>query len=319
MSASNVTALASELRQATLGQLWRQWRAVGATVSSPIPCRTIVDPEVLILMSLTMLEHERRLADVVWSWISVNHALVSVQRLGNLRGQFPDLAARRLAFVAGSRVDTEKDPRWKSLQMPAAERLEHRPARIRAVTPQFSSWATLQLQLRQGMGVGAKADVLSFVLGLNSNAAEWASVSMIAESIGYTTTAVRRVAEDLAAARFIRTLEVPDGDGAARMFSTHPAPWTSLLGVTYSQPGWGYWRERFQFAVEVLHWLNGEQTRPTSPYAQDVAARKILTRHGAALRRDRIVEPIEFAGAVLGRDYLVGAVRALITWWANHG
>lgn len=319
MPALNATALASELGQATLEQLWRQWRPVGATTSSPIPCRTIVDPETLILMSLTMLEHERRLADVVWSWIGVNHALVSVQRLGNLRGQFPEVAAHRLAFIAASRVDTDKDPRWKSLQMAAAERLDYRTSKRRAIEPQFSSWATLLLQLRQGMGVGAKADVLSFVLGLNSNTAEWASVSMIAESIGYTTTAVRRVAEDLAAARFIRALEVPDGDGAARMFSAHPTQWAGLLGVSYSQPGWGYWRERFQFVIEVLAWLKAEQTRPTSPYAQDVAARAILTRHGAALRRDRIVEPIEFAGAALGRDYLEAAVRALIAWWANHG
>ena len=77
--------LANELRQATLDYLWRQWRVVGAGVTSSSPARTIIDPEALVLMSLTMLEHERRLADVVWSWIDVNHALVSVQRLGNLR------------------------------------------------------------------------------------------------------------------------------------------------------------------------------------------------------------------------------------------
>ena len=155
-------------------------------------------------------------------------------------GQRPYGSPLRLAFVAGSRVATAKDPRWQSLQMPAAEKLDHRTSKIRAVEPQFSTGATLLLQLRQGMGVGAKADVLSFVLGLNSNAAEWASISMIAESVGYTTTAVRRVADDLAAARFIRTLEVPDGGGAARMFSAHPAHWASLLGVAYAQPGWGF-------------------------------------------------------------------------------
>lgn len=311
--------LANELRQATLDYLWRQWRVVGAGVTSSSPARTIIDPEALLLMSLTMLEHERRLADVVWSWIDVNHALVSVQRLGNLREHFPPAVAQRLAALAAFRVDRKKDPRWKSLRMAGADELGQRPAKTRAVNPHFSSWATLLLQLRMGMGVGAKADVLAFILGLNPNSPEWASVPMIAESIGYTTTAVRRVADDLAAARFIRVLDTPDTDQATRMFSAHPAPWASLLGITFNQPGWGYWRERFQFVVAVLSWLDGEAARPTSAYTQDVAARDILNRHGAALRKDRIIEPIDFAGAELNRSYLVFASKALATWWTNYG
>ncbi len=319
MSEPTAPELATELRQATLDYLWRQWRAVGAMVTSPSPAQIIVDPEALILMSLTMLDHEPRLADVVWSWVDVNHSLVGVQRLGNLREHFPAVTTERLAALAGFRVDEAKDPRWKSLRSSTVEEIGPRGGKTRAVTPRFSSWATLQLQLRLGMGVGAKADVLAFVLGLNSNLPEWVSVPMIAESIGYTSTAVRRVADDLAGSRFIRVLETPDTNQASRMFSAHPAPWASLLGVSHHQPGWGYWRERFQFVIAVLSWLDGESLRPTSAYAQDVASREILTRHGAALRRDRIVMPIDFAVAELDRSYLVSASRSLVSWWASHG
>ncbi len=319
MSEFSATELANGLRQATVNLLWRQWGTIGGGATGQDRTLTTVDPEALILMSLTMLEHERRLADVVWSWVEVNHALISVQRLRNLVKGFPASAGQRLAAIARFRTTSEGDPRWESLTHVAPDDFDRRAGKRTAAEPVFSSWATLLLQLRVGMGVGAKADVLSFVLGLNASVPEWASVSMIAEATGYTAAAVRRVADDLAAARFIRVLNTPDTDQSARMFSAGPAAWANLLGIGYHQPGWGYWRERFRFVVEVLAWADHEAGHPSSPYAQDVASRDLLTRHGAALRRDQVVKPHDFAVAALDRHDLTEAARSLTTWWATHG
>jgi hypothetical protein len=315
-----VNEVAKDLRAATLGYLWRQWRAVGATVSSGSQARIIVDPEVLILMSLWMLEHERRLADVVWSWVGINSSLLSIQRLGNLRESFPPEVSHRLSAVAENRLTEAKDPRWKSLKLDRTESLGARSAKTRAIQPRLNSWATLIIQLRLGLGVGVKADALAFVLGLNPAGSEWASVAMIADALGYTPTAVRRAADDLARARFIRSLETAESESAAqRMFSSQAADWATLLHLSVNQPGWGFWRERYLFVIDVLTWLDREESKRTGDYARDVQAREILSRHGLALRKDRIVDPIEFAAAELNVSYLLTACRAYVDWLSNQG
>ena len=313
-------ALAKELREATLGYLWRQWRALGATVSSQNPARIIVDPEALILMSLWMLEHERRLSDVIWSWVDVNSPLLGIQRLANLRESFPPQVSHRLSALAQYRLVEAKDPRWKSLKTDKTEGLGERSTKVRAVQPRFNSWATLVLQLRLGLGVGVKADALAFVLGLNPAGSEWASVAMIADALRYTPAAVRRAADDLAKARFIRPLDTAESESAAqRMFSSQAADWARLLGLSVNQPGWGFWQERYLFIIDVLTWLDREENKPSSDYARDVAARDLLNKHGLALRKDRIVDPLEFASTDLSLAYLIQACKALMSWLNNQG
>jgi hypothetical protein len=61
-----------------------------------------------------------------------------------------------------------KDIRWKSLRGKRnGAPLGPRDNKMRAVEAPLRSWATLMLQLRRGMGVGAKADVLAYLLGIN--------------------------------------------------------------------------------------------------------------------------------------------------------
>lgn len=312
--------LADHLRQETINHLWRQWKAVGATVSVNTPAEAIVDPEALVLMSFWMVEHERRLSDVVWSWVTVNSPLLSIQRLGNLKADFPADVARRLSALATLRVREAKDHRWKSLQKGSAAGMSKRSAKVRAIEPRFRHWASLMLQLRLGLGVGVKADVLTLLLGLNTVTPAWAGVSSIAESLGYTTAAVRRAADDLARARFLRLLETSEGaQSAQRMFSAQAGAWTNLLGVAPSQPGWGHWRERYLFLVELLTWLDRVQVKQIASYAMDVEARKILTRHALALRLNQVVDSQEFAVADLDLEYLVQVSRALTAWLRNNG
>lgn len=320
MSESSATELSREVRDRTLDYLWRQWRTIGATVSGSAPANVIVDPEALILTSLWMLDHERRLVDVTASWVRVNSALLSIQRLSNLRDDFPKVVTGRLSALARVGVDEAKDSRWKSLSERTADDLGSRDNKVRAVEARLSSWATLMLQLRRGMGVGAKADVLTFLLGTSLGQAEWASVATIAEATGYTRAAVRRVADDLAAARFIRVPGSAESERSLqRMYSTDQAQWAQLLRIGTYQPGWGYWRERFLFVIELMTWLESLADRRVTAYARNVEARAILTRHGAALRRDRVVDPLEFAGADLDMAYLEKASRALLEFFQNSG
>ena len=240
MSETTPDTIGSLLREATLGYVWRQWSSVGAMVSAPRPARVIVDPEALILMSLCMIENEPRLADVLWSWSDVNSPLVSVQRLGNLRASFPPEVGRRLSGLADLRVREEKDTRWQSLVKKNPAVFAHRNPKARAVEPRLNSWATLMLQLRLGLGVGVKADVLTYLLGVDRQGSEWAGVSRISDALGYTPAAVRRAADDLAKARFIQPLDAGDhGHRSQRIFAGRPAPWSGILGLSVHDPGMG--------------------------------------------------------------------------------
>jgi len=320
MSASAAPDLATEVREAAIRHLWRQWQAVGGAVSGPGQANAIVDPEVLILTSLWILDHERRLADVTGSWVRINSALLSIQRLGNLSRQFPEIAIERLGSLAAVGL-AAKDIRWKSLRSKrASSDLGMRDNKVRAIEAPLRSWATLMLQLRRGMGVGAKADVLTYLLGINVTGLEWASVATIAEETGYTPAAVRRVADDLAAASFIRVPGTGEGGRSLqRMYSADPAAWVQLLRIGTHQPGWGYWRERFLFVIALLQWLESLRSRKVSAYARDVEARELLTRHIGAIRRDRVVDPMELSGAELNAEYLNRVAKALINWMGNRG
>ncbi len=319
MPEAMATDLANQVREAALSHLWRQWQAIGATATTSRQATAIVDPEALILMSLWMLEHEQRLGDVARSWVKVNSSLVSIQRLRNLRPQFPKSVSGALAALAEVGVEEAKDSRWESLRKRGTSPLEARANKTRSLEARFGAWSTLLLQLRRGMGVGAKADTLTFLLG-TSTQAEWSSVTTIAEAVGYTPAAIRRVADDLAAARFIRVPGASESDrGIQRLYQAAPGAWAPLLRVSVQDPGWGHWRERYLLLIALLTWLEELDRRSVSAYARDVEAREILGRHAAAFLRNQVVAAVDFDRADHGAQYLEDVAHRLLGWIENRG
>ena len=295
----------NEVRETTLHFLWRQWRVIGASVSSEGQARTIVDPEALILMSLWLLKEERRLADVTVTWVRLNSRLLSIQRLRNAVSEFPKVVRHRLAWLAEMGMTDAKDARWQSLRSGPTEEFGVRKPKERAITPKLNTWATLMLQMRRGMGVGAKADVLTCVLGTSAGNTGWGSVAGIAGTVAYSTLSVRKAADDLSDARFIRSLETVEGERTSRrMYSVDGTAWSQLLKLSMYQPGWGYWLERFRFIIDLVTWLDEMAARSATAYALDAGARKLLTRHRETLWRDQVVDQTEFAGSELDLEYL---------------
>lgn len=319
---------AERLREATLFIVWRQWAALGAQVSANAVSEGIVDPEALVFVSLTLLERERRLGDVLASWVTLHSSLLSIQRLRNLRDDFPPAAGRALAAVADVGIRHGKDARWKSLADPSpATPLASREQKLRAGELRFTRTATLMLQLRRGMGVGVKADVLAYLLGVwtGSSGQSWASASTIATAVGYTSASVRQTADDLAAARFIKPLETVDAPTSAqRMYEADPMPWAALLRLgAFPLSPWRSWRERFAFATAVLSAADATAEREMSDYALAVTARELLEAHRTTLTRDRILAPGQYAAADFGEpgewtELLETAVRELVSWMGNQ-
>ncbi|NIQ58245.1 MAG: hypothetical protein GWN71_34345, partial [Gammaproteobacteria bacterium] len=112
--------------------------------------------------------------------------------------------------------------------------------------PDLDGQCALWLRLRAGLGVGAKADVLAYLLGTGD---AWASVSDIARATGYSTVAVRTATAEMVLARFIREA----GDRPVR-YSAPSDSWADLLelgGDPPVAPRWHAWSEIFAFLAGV--------------------------------------------------------------------
>lgn len=54
-----------------LGILWRQWSAIGVPGYSDTEETVVVDPEALLLLTLTVARHDNRLFDQVLDWLGL--------------------------------------------------------------------------------------------------------------------------------------------------------------------------------------------------------------------------------------------------------
>lgn len=301
--------LARMLREAALDVAWRQWRALGASAAlksrSARHLQSLIDPEALVLFSLVFIENERRLAGLVRDWVVLNADLLSVQRIKNLAKDYgktiePDLTSR-LESLATIAVESGKDFRWRSLtKWSGGQRnTEHGSVHGNAFTPRYSRSArgaggsktravrapladpsALLLRLRLGLGVGVKADVLGYLLGKGEDRV---TVRRIAEATAYSTVAVRRAVDDLAAAGFIQALDAqPAGYRAERQ------RWADFLKVPATPAVWLYWHQRFVFVSAFVAWADAVENRPLSAYAFGAHGRELMEHHRRAFEHDAI-------------------------------
>ena len=165
MYRQKVASAIAELREAAAQAAWTQWAAIFSFPASKRRAHAIVDPEALLLGSLTLSEHEPRLRGVVQLWARYESRLLSVQR------------------VKG------RSCRSKPLKQ-----------RDRQATPVLEGDPPLMLRLRLGIGVGIKPDVIAYLIGV---AGGRQPVLLIAKATAYHGRAVRRALEELAAAGFV--------------------------------------------------------------------------------------------------------------------
>jgi hypothetical protein len=314
--------VAKNLRAVALDVAWRQWRALGAQATSQRRSNSIVDPEALILISLTLMDEEVRLADLVNDWMALNSNLLSVQRMRNLCAAYPATTRERLCGLARVALERGKDSRWRPLMGQTSavhpsmspshgrhiEGIRPRSNKMRAIRPKFTDPSTLMLQLRLGLGVGAKADVLTYLLATKGGRA----VREIASASSYTAAAVRRAAEDMAAARLIQA-----NSGQPVAYRTDKTAWTKILGLTDDLPDWRSWHDRFLFVVAFLSYVQMAKLE-TSHYAAGVKARELMEKHRSAFEQDLVAAWSEHTTVPDWLEFLTTAVRALANWMVDR-
>jgi hypothetical protein len=302
--------IADAAAAAAVGACWAQWAALGAPVASagrPLPS-SLIDIEALVILSARAAERERRLLDLVAWWARVGSALTSVQRFGSLVDAFPP-STRAGALVFAALAEAAGDRRWSRHVDRGAELPTVRDKGVDA--PSLAGECALWLRLRAGLGVGAKADTIAYLLGTHD---AWASVRDISRATGYSTVAIRTATSEMVIAGFIRTT----GDRPAR-FAAPSASWAGLLalaGEPRVAPRWHAWSEIFAFLLGVGEWA-AAVAAPDPPGRHVLAsrARDQMERYSTAFALDRIAvpDPAAFPGleAVAG---LAETVRVVAAW-----
>jgi len=299
-------SLVETVAEAAIESAWAQWRSLGLLITAPRRGQWIVDPEALVLVSLSLRDRERRLWDVLASWAKTSSKLLSVQRVKNLMSNYPSRTADRLAEFARLAIADGGDQRWRKL---AGTKSGPRPRDQRLSSPGPRGWepAALMVRLRLGIGVGLQADILTFLLSLRG---EWASARLIAEAIGYSVYAVRRTADKMAEARFLTTTT-----NKPLEYRVDTSAWRAVLGFGEDVPPWRYWHQAYAFVADLVACAEEQELEASTRYLLSSRLRDLTEKHQDALRLNRIPspEPRRFTG----EEYLTAfdqVAEGLVRW-----
>jgi DNA-binding transcriptional ArsR family regulator len=274
-----------------LSAVWRQWGELGGSVTSTSrqQTRCVIDPEALILITLWLAEDDLRLIDVAMSWAVLNSDLVSVQRIKNLQSSYPPGVSEKLSGFAQVIAEKGADARWKPLYTRATEHLAYRDKKARAVRINLSRPPALWLRLRGLLGLGIRPDIVAFLMR-RPDPRSYIEAGRIADAVGYSRPAVKRVLDALTAAGGLTV--APGRDPG------YAIGWSSLfmiLGPEPEQlPAWRYCHQTFALLAEYLTMIRARGTMATSAFIQRTDARKMTQRHGGYLIENRMFSPHEF-------------------------
>ena len=146
------------------------------------------------------------------------------------------------------------------------------------------------LRLRAGIDVGAKADLLAFLLGLDGAAAD---LKTIALATAYSDRAMRTAAEEMSLAGFIHRMEGPPGE-----YRADPSAWDGVLGFhrattqATANPGvprWRFWSIAFAFLTTVIDWERQAIREEWSDYVASSRARDLMEVQRRRLRHMHVV------------------------------
>jgi len=166
--------------------------------------------------------------------------------------------------------------------------------------------AALTLRLRQGFGVGVKADVLAYLLARGD---ERAALREICEAVACSPATAYVAAEELSAARLVGSL-----DGQPPSYRATHESWKPLLGFENRPPRWAGWSHRYVFLTALLHWGDTTSRWPTKSAASEARDRDLVERYRSWLEPVPVVSSIASSQREGWRGVLRRAMHDLTGW-----
>lgn len=325
---SKLTDLADRAAHCAVELCWRQWADLSAASATAFedPAVSIVDPEALLLASLQLRLRERRLEDRLLWWAETGSALTSVQRSRTLAKALPQSARAGLASFAAAAVRSG-DPRWKVFVDGVPEALAVRPGKgpreLLLTQP-----AALMVRLRAAFGVGIKADLLTYLIGVGGALHADNSVAAVARSLGYSVASTRRAANDMALARLLevgvdRPVRYSVDHRAWQMLLRTPGRYPAGVAETgwqgEAQPRWRFWAQMYGFLLGVVGMVDDPRLLAAAPVVHASRLRDVAEASPRCLYWNGIewIDPKQFPG----ERYLAAfemQLAAVVQWVQDH-
>jgi len=273
--ATLLTSFKSSVLNHLLDLLWSQWSSLGLAGQSKQSIQKILDPEPLLLLSLTVCRYDARLFDEILDWLMVNGAFINVQRLKNLTTQCDFQCKAQLSAVTevlGQKssqalkwknlvsLHTLKEPEplfymkdGKALPLSGevapefkAHGLLRSPIKLRGYSQPFPTNGTpsLLLRLRALLGVNARSEILCLL-----GSTEEIHPSDIARQTGYIARTVQNALAEMARSGVVQ-MRICNRE---KKYWLQPGILDELLRPDGEFTAWINWSPLFR-ALELL-WL----------------------------------------------------------------
>jgi hypothetical protein len=261
------------LTDRTLRLLWSQWDAIGVAGTTHPEAKRVVDPEALLLATLTMARWDPRLFDEVLDWIMRNGRYINGMRLKRILKKYGFAGERILAVISAMLKAKDRRRNWRvesSLDIVSEEPLffnsDGKPIdgwgptdptfakfgflrgrlELRGYSQPFSpeNPSCIWLRLRSLFGSNSRVEFLLYIL-LN----EEGYPSDIAEKTGYSQKSAQDTMAEMAASGFLHQTK----KGREVFYRLASSKWHELSFDDKSAPEWILWPPLFR-ALELI-WL----------------------------------------------------------------
>lgn len=267
------------------------------------------DPEALLIFSLEVAREDPRLFDEILDWLATNEGLLSVRRLRAMCESSEDerLVEGALGWLSQLRPRARLRPRVGPSSEAALEPLFHglsmhvpnpdpafmaagllRPAAQAsgaARPPDLRAPINLAFRLRQLLGVGARAEIVRYLLTAEKTAV---SAPAVTRSAGFAGRNVRDALLALHAAGVVALR----GRGSEQRYSIDRESWMRLLEIDPGElPSQRDWPQLLSGVVKVSRWLMADDLDDLSEYLLGSRALTLL---------DEVRSDFEQAGMSVG-------------------
>ena len=152
-----------------------------------------IAPEELIILTSALSEFDPRLRDEALDWCSHYHRFISPIRLQILAKNYSEFISKPFSNFSAT-LNSIADIRTKWVVLTPASPLKFRPSG-KSILRGFETLSMIHFRLRSFLGVGARADVLAFIL--NETRGDFAASDLV--EIGYSKSNLAKILHDLAA------------------------------------------------------------------------------------------------------------------------
>lgn len=288
---------------------WNEWAQMGLLATPRGRSSWAQDPEALLVFSFEVARDEPRLFDELLDWLSVNEELISVRRLRAM-GRAPEdkrLIEAAVGWLGSHRPRARLTPREPAVAGGQVslfrDRLAVNPTEVdqafaaqgflrapvertgKAQVPDLRLPINLAFRLRQLLGVGARAEVVRFLLTVD---APRATPQVVARSAGYAKRNVYEALNDLQRAGVVSATTV----GAEQWFAVDRQRWATFLDQPEASPASHRdWPQLLRAAAQMLRWLGRPELDGLSVYLRNSQALDLLEDIGPDLRYAGVEAP----------------------------